>query len=453
MLGKTADRHQRDLFRPMLIDFIDRNHELVLLANKIDWAYLEKEFSKFYSDTGKPSEPIRLMAGCLILKQMYNLGDETVAEAWVTNPYMQYFCGEAFFRHKFPCDPSDFVHFRRRIGEEGVNIIFQHSIRLHGKDAEEDLVVSDTTVQGNNTTFPTDAKLYKKVIDRCVAIARLESLPLRQSYSRVSKSLVRQTQGRANPKKKKVADSAQRKLRTIAGRLVRELARNLSGELLSKYADELGQLGRVLSQTKDSKDKVYSLHKPYTACIAKGKASHNYEFGNKVGLVATANAQIIVAIQAFPGNPNDSRTIEPLVAQMQGNGLKLPGTLAYDRGGRGPKEIHGVNIITPGKPKKSDSKYERAKKRKPFRRRAAIEPLIGHLKSDFRMQENFLKGMLSSTVNAMLSATAWNLKKLMRKLKDFCLFFYYWKILPNLTEDESRIKIRKKIMVGACARF
>ena len=196
MLGKPQDRQQRDLFRPMLIDFIDPSHELVLLSSKIDWAYLEKELSKFYSDTGKPSEPIRLMVGCLILKQMYNLGDEKLPEAWVMNPYIQYFCGEPVFRHKFPCDPSDFVHFRKRIGEEGVNIIFRHSVTLHGKDAEEKLVVSDTTVQGNNTTFPTDAKLYKKVIDRCVSIVKVEGLPLRQSYSKVSKNLVRQTQAR-----------------------------------------------------------------------------------------------------------------------------------------------------------------------------------------------------------------------------------------------------------------
>lgn len=433
MLGKPQDRQQRDLFRPMLIDFIDPSHELVLLSRKIDWAYLEKEFSKFYSDTGKPSEPIRFMVGCLILKQLFNLGDDKLPSAWVMNPYMQYFCGEAVFHHKFPCDPSDFVHFRKRIGEEGMNIIFRHSITLHGKDAEEKLVVSDTTVQGNNTTFPTDAKLYKKVIDRCVSIVKVEGLPLRQSYSKVSKNLVRQTQGRTNPRRKKGAASAQRKLKTIAGRLVRELLRNMSEEQRMKYSAELEVFNRVLSQEKDSKDKVYSIHKPYTACIAKGKADHNYEFGNKVGLISTANTQIIVAIQAFPGNPHDNRTIGPLVEQMQRNGLPLPTTLAYDRGGRGPKNVCGVEIITPGKPKASVTKYDKAKKRKPFRRRAAIEPQIGHLKKDFRMQENFLMGMVSSTVNAMLAATAWNLKKLMRKLKGIFYFLYYWKILPSLT--------------------
>jgi len=136
----------------------------------------------------------------------------------------------------------------------------------------------------------------------------------------------------------------------------------------------------------------------------------------KVGIISTAKRQIIVAVKAFMGNPHDSKTIEPLLEQMEANGRRLPEEIAYDRGGRGRKEIHGVKILTPGKPLKTDTPYRKAKKRKPFRRRAAIEPLIGHLKTDHRMQDNFLWGSVSSTVNAMLAATAWNLKKLMREL-------------------------------------
>ena len=158
---------EQELFRPLLSDFIDMDHELVLLSEKIDWTYFEREFSPLYSKRGCPSIPIRLMVGCLMLKHLYNYGDETLARAWVMNPYMPYFCGEAFFQHRFPCGPSDFVHFRKRIGEKGVRKIFQYSVSLFGGLSEEDLVVSDTTVQGNNTAFPTDAGLYKKVIDGC----------------------------------------------------------------------------------------------------------------------------------------------------------------------------------------------------------------------------------------------------------------------------------------------
>jgi IS5 family transposase len=174
MLGKTKDQRQRDLFNPMLVDFIDMNHELVLLAGKIDWQYFEKEFAPLYSNIGKKSMPVRLMVGSLILKRLYYLGDETLVKEWEMNPYMQYFCGESTFKHKFPCDPSDFVHFRKRIGEEGIEKIFIHSVKIHGKDAENTKAVSDTTVQENNVTFPTDAKPAKKITVSTEALAKID---------------------------------------------------------------------------------------------------------------------------------------------------------------------------------------------------------------------------------------------------------------------------------------
>ena len=424
MIGKSPSRIEPELFRPQLSGFIDMSHELVLLSEQIDWKYFEKEFGVLYSEKGKPSVPIRTLVGCLMLKHLYNLGDETVAVAWVSNPYMQYFTGEAFFQHKFPFDPSEFVHFRHRIGASGINTIFQYSVRLHGKDAEEKLVVSDTTVQGNNTTFPTDAKLYKKVVDGCNRIARQEGVRQRQTYAKKTKALMRATHNAQNPKRRKKALSAQRQLKTIAGRQVRELERMLGVEVKKKYADVLGIYHRILTQERTSKDKIYSPHKPYTACIAKGKAGKPYEFGNKIGMITTAKSRIITAILAFEGNPNDGKTIEPLLQQMEDNNQKLPERLAYDRGGRGAREIKGVKIILPGKSKAADTPHEKAKKRYPFRRRAGIEPHFGHLKSDYRMQENYLHGKSSSTINAMLAATAWNLKKLMRKLRLLCADFW-----------------------------
>src|SRR5690554_4595686 len=174
MLGNSPNQDQRDMFNPHLKDFIDLRHELVQLADKIDWKYFEDTFSVLYSHTGKPSMPIRFMVGCLLLKRIYNLGDETLATSWVMNPYMQYFTGSAYFEHRFPCDPSDFVHFRHRIGESGIEKIFFYSIQAHGPSVKSAMVLSDTTVQENNTTFPTDAKLAKKIIDKCNTIARQE---------------------------------------------------------------------------------------------------------------------------------------------------------------------------------------------------------------------------------------------------------------------------------------
>jgi transposase, IS5 family len=433
MLGKSKVQNQRNIFSPLLSDFIDKGHELVLLAHKIDWKYFEKEFSCLYSNVGQSSMPIRLMVGCLMLKRIYNIGDETLSEAWIMNPYMQYFCGESTFQHKFPCDPSDFVHFRKRIGEEGVQKIFVYSIKLHGKDAYSKSVLSDTTVQENNISFPTDSKLAKKIIDHCNKIAQKEGVEQRQNYKRVSKQLLRDTFNSKHPKRKKKAKKSQSHLKTIAGRLIRELERELGSEVLKMYQAELEKYKQILAQQKHDKNKIYSLHKPFTACIAKGKAHKEYEFGNKVGLMLNPNSLVILGIEAFEGNPHDSKTIEPLLNQIEETLCYQPEEVVYDRGGRGQSEINGVKIATPTKPLKRDSHYQKQKKRKKFRRRAAIEPVIGHLKSDFRMGQNYLKGEKSPRINAFLAATGWNLKKLMKKLKKKLknLFYLIFPQTPN----------------------
>ena len=418
MIGKSDPKKQCDLFRPMLVDFIDRNHELVLLADKMEWSHLEKELSGYYSRSGRPSMPIRLMVGCLLLKRIYNLGDETLAEAWKMNPYMQYFCGMTHFEHHFPCDPSDFVHFRKRMGEEGIEKIFTYSVLIHGKNAREKQVLSDTTVQENNTTFPTDAKLAKRVIDKCNRLAKETGVEQRQTYARVSKRLLRDTFNPKHPKRAAKARKAGKKLRTIAGRLVRELERGLLPEQLNAYRDTLDLYGRVIGQKRSDRDKIYSIHKFFTACIAKGKAHKQYEFGNKIGLFTTSKTLIITAIKAFEGNPHDGKTIGPLLEQAAKNNLTVPEEVVYDRGGRGQVKINGTTVSTPdGRPSKRDTEYERKKKRKKFRRRAAIEPVIGHLKSDFRMGQNFLHGKNSPQINAFLAAAGWNLKKMMLQLK------------------------------------
>jgi IS5 family transposase len=364
-----------------------------------------------------------MMIGCLLLKQIYNLGDETIAEAWVGSPYMQYFCGEAHFQHKFPFDPSDFVHFRKRIGETGFEKIFAYSVSLHGKSASQaKLVLSDTTVQENNTTFPTDAKLCKKIIDNCNKIAEQESIAQRQRYTHESKQLVRATHNSKHPKRAKKAKKAGKKLKTIAGRLVRELERNLNDTQIADYQNKLDMYTKVIEQKKADKSKIYSLHKPFTQCIAKGKAHKPYEFGNKVGLIVTGTGRgkckVILATKVFINeNPYDGNTILPLLEQMKINNIALPQELVYDRGGKGKSEINGVKIIIPSNPKKSDTASQKQQKREKCRRRAAIEPIIGHLKTDFGMEQNYLMGKAGAQINALLSATAWNLKKYMEKLK------------------------------------
>ena len=201
MTGKLPENHQRDMFRTVLKDFINPKHELVLLANTIDWQYFEREFSQYFSEkSGRPSVPIRVMIGCLMLKQMYNLGDDSLPIRWEMDVYFQYFCGMTFFEHKFPFDPSDFVHFRKRIGIAGFEKIFAYSVQLHGAEVvkQAKFVLSDTTVQENNTTFPTDAKICKKVIDKCNQIADNECIQQCQKFTKESKKLGLMDKSEAN---------------------------------------------------------------------------------------------------------------------------------------------------------------------------------------------------------------------------------------------------------------
>jgi IS5 family transposase len=319
------------------------------------------------------------------------------------------------------------VHFRKRIGEGGIEKIFAYSVLMHDtKMNTSNFVLSDTTVQENNTTFPTDAKLCKKVIDYCNKIAKNEDIKQRQRYTKISKQLVRNTYNGKHPKRAKTAKKSQRQLKTISLRLIRELERNFTTEQKELYKESMTLYTRVVTQKKSDTDKIYSIHKPFTRCIAKGKAHRQYEFGNKVGLITTSNKgkKVITAIKTFLQTPYDGHTIEPLLEQMENNRQKLPQELVYDRGGRGKSEIRGVKISIPSNPKKSDTTYQKQVKRKKFRTRAAIEPIIGHLKTDFRMAQNYFHGESGPQINAFLSATAWNLKKMMEILKQKLTFYF-----------------------------
>ena len=421
MVGKLPDTNQRELFRPLLTDMINKNHPLALLADAIDWHYFEKEFISLYSTVGQSGVPIRLMVGCLMLKHLYNLGDETLAKAWIENPYMQYFCGMRCFEHTFPFDPSDFCHFRKRIGEDGFEKIFSYSVKIHGKEAtgkSSSWHLSDTTVQENNTTFPTDAKLCKKVIDKCNKISKTQNIKLRRSYTRESKQLLRDTYNSNHPKRSKQAKKARKRLRTIANIQLRDLERKMTPFQRTDFQESLALFKRAVNQEKNDKDKIYSLHKPFTKCIAKGKAHKPYEFGNKAGIITTGKPgrKIITAAKAFVENLFDGHTIDPLLNQMENNNLILPKEIIYDRGGKGKSEIRGVKILTPDKGKKTDTPYQKQRKRKKFRSRAGIEPIIGHLKTDFRLAQNYLHDECGIQINLFMAATAWNLKKFMEIL-------------------------------------
>ncbi len=427
MLGKSPSQNQKNLFKPLLVEFINPDHPLVVLAQRIPWKELEQDFSGFYSHTGTPSKPVRLMVGLLILKQVYNLGDEPLMEEWVRDPYFQFFCGEAEFQWQPPCDPSDLVHFRKRIGKEGVEKIFALSVRMQGKDLKSNDILVDTTAQEKNITYPVDSKQYRKVIGKCNDIAKKEGVVLRQSYKRTVKALLLDLRFAHHPKRKKLAVKAQKKLRTIAGRITRDLERKMDNTLREQYREQLDLFYRVVKQNKHDKDKIYSLHEPSVACIAKGKSHKPYEFGAKASVAHIPGRNIIVGVKSFAGNPNDTQTLEPTLEHVEQTTGRTYKYAIVDRGYPGKSKVGETQIIRPGSPKAKTESQKRWMRSK-CRSRAAIEPVISHLKYDHRMIRNYLKGVIGDEINLLMAASAFNFKRLLRKIELEIIFAQYFRI-------------------------
>ena len=416
---------------------LDHVHPLYILAHHIRWRIFEDSFRKHYSeDFGAPAKPIRLMVALLILKHVRNLSDESVVEQWSENAYYQYFSGEKVFACKAPCVPTELVEFRKRIGEEGVELILKESIEVNGKDGKEKDGTTDTTVQEKNITFPTDSKLHKKIIDRCKKIAEKEDLELRQAYTRTIKKLSLDQRFRHQAKNQAKARKADKKIKTIAGRLVRELERKLPAS--NPSLTDLELFKNILSQKRDDKQKIYSLHEPHTQCISKGKEYKKYEFGSKVSITRTKTTGVIIGAINIPKNDYDAHTLEPALEQQQ----RLTGHVLendfVDRGYRGVKMVLGTNIIVPSN-HPSLSAYQKQKLRKGFRRRAAIEPAISHLKSDHRLSRNFYKGLFGDTINVMLAAAGMNFKRMMNKWKKLSSFLFFVRWITRLFHDLVRL--------------
>ena len=278
------------------------------------------------------------------------------------------------FTPSAPCASSELVHFRKRIGKEGIELIFQESIRVNNEeDAEDhhhDTAFIDSTVQEKNITYNTDAKLHKKIVKKVLGIVKKLGLLLRQSYE----GNLSWQRFRNHPNNRKKALKADRRLRTIAGILVRELKRNLKGNY--DYDKLLGIFENILSQRRNSRKKIYSIHEPEVQCICNGKEHKKYEFGNKVSIIRSVTG-IILGAMSFR-NGYDGHTIGSSWEQVEWlTGLKIK-VMAGDRGYRGKKKINGMKIIIPDVPKKSDSRYQKQKKHKLFCKRAGIEPTISH---------------------------------------------------------------------------
>lgn len=397
---------------------LDQRHELYRLTEAIDWQGIEDDFEGFYSDMGRPGLPIRRMAGLLILKQVQNLSDERVCEYWRESPYAQYFCGEVHFQWGLPCEPSELVHFRKRIGERGVKRLFMASLQLHKDkiEAEDELVV-DTTVQEANVTYPTETKLREQVIKRLWRMGKKEGIEWERSYRFTLSGLSKRARSRSN-RCVKDRRKAILKLRTVGRDLLRQYRSEASIEAVRKNWKVLETMDRILTQSfsEPANERVHSLHDPDVRCIAKGKAHKPYEWGRKAGFGMLAKSTLVVGVASFRDNLYDGDTLAKTLASAHTCAGKLFGSCLVDRGYKGQTRVGPTEVIQPYRIGLSNrNAYQKRKHRKRMNRRAAIEPIIGHLKTDHRMAKCYLKGYLGSVSNAYLAAMAWNLKMWMRE--------------------------------------
>lgn len=421
-MTKPRDERQKDLFRPPLDQIIAMDHPLVRLAQTIDWDFIDQRFGAVYRQgPGQPPLPTRLVAGLFILKHMHNLSDEALCARWVENPYYQYLCGEQVFRHDLPFDRSSITRWRQRLGDEALAALLQESLAVaHKTEAisttDLERVVVDTTVQPKAIAHPTDARLVHRALEKLVALAKAEGVPLRQSYLRVAKRAAIMVGRYAHAHQFKRMRRALKFLRTRLGRIIRDIRRKtaMHPALADRFERLLGLASRVRLQDHCQRGhKVYALHAPEVECIGKGKARAPYEFGCKVSITTPVTSpkggQFVLHATALHGNPYDGHTLGPMIAATQAITGVEPKRIHVDKGYRGHNHPNRFKVWISGQVRRTTKALRREMKR-----RAAIEPVIGHVKAEHRMDRNYLKGRDGDRINAVLAAAGYNFSLLIR---------------------------------------
>ena len=410
----TLHQAQREMFRVELEQLVDAGHPLVKLGQQMDWAGFEERLGATYAPAnGAPGRSTRLLVALHYLKYQHDLSDEAVVQQWVENPYWQHFSGEQFFQHELPIDPSSMTRWRQRLGEAGAEAMLKETIatglRMKAiKPTQLQRVNVDTTVQTKAVRFPTDARLYQRATERLVKTARAGGLKIKQSYERVGPQLLMRQSRYAHARQMNRARACTRKLRTHLGRVIREILRQQPAPtgLLQQL---LVTAERIHTQQRTDPSKVYSVHEPEICCIAKGKAGKKYEFGNKASVATTSRGGWLLGALSQPDNPYDGHTLGAQLTQVR----RLVGEKVQEahvdmgyrgHGYTGPETVH-IDKRRRGSTPKRLWRW--------MKRRAAVEPTIGHLKGEHRLERNRLKGTTGDAINAILSAAAMNFQKLL----------------------------------------
>jgi IS5 family transposase len=421
MPPKSPPSKQPELFRSALLSLVDRRHALVRLADLIEWERFAAAFGPLYRDgVGRPGLPTRLMVGLHLIKHMDGLSDEAACMRFLDSPYVQLFCGETHFQHALPLDRSSLSRWRKRIGPERLELLLAETLATAQRAGAAEpkhfeRVTIDTTVQPKAVTHPTDSKLLHRGIEILRRLARRHGIALRQSYTRVSTHARREVAKLIHRGRHREAERVVRRMRTWLGRLARDITRKIASAadaVRDAFTTPLDRIAHLLRQRREDRvrAKLYSLHAPEVECIGKGKAQVRYEFGMKVS-IATTNAvapggQFVLGARALPGNPYDGHTLADQIAQTE----RVTGVAverAYvDRGYRG-HDADKARVFVSGQKRGVTPTIRRE-----IRRRAAIEPVIGHMKEDGHLGRNFLAGATGDAINLILAATGHNLRLL-----------------------------------------
>lgn len=427
---------------------LNPKHELLILAGKIDWQGIAEELRPSYSKIGRNGKPIRLMVGIHILKHMHNMSDDDAVKRLAGDVYWMAFCGinEPFGSEDWePLNPSTMTKFRNRIGVEGVQKI-EAVVRdqlLVEKRISPKSEFADTTAMEKNVAYPTDTNLLDngrkrilkgfkrlKELGRKIKIGRTFARKARKALLEIAKlghgrqeriqkaaedliayaKAVLEQVPEATRKAKRHKDSdTQEKIEAVQEqiRIDAELLRRVIEQTVARYAGH------------HVKNKVYSLHEPQVACIAKGKRGKPNEYGSKISLAIDKNG-FVVTHQEYDYNVGDNTTLEAAVCGWESATGQVPKNLGADRSYHLPEysdkvnEVKRIAIPSLGKKKHPDSRKKYFRKLQ--RKRAAIEPVISHLKQDHRMDRCRYKGFEGDQINVSMAVTAWNLRKWMRQM-------------------------------------
>lgn len=426
------------MYETLFSDVLNPEHELLRAAGIIDWDGLHEVLSGYYSPLGRQGKPIRLMVGIHILKHRYNCSDERAVEMLHENAYWQCFCGFNSFQGGQILEASSLVKFRNRIGTEGMKQIEAVLLKAWSEMGlvKTRRVAVDTTAQPKNIAYPTDADLLHRIREKIVKQVKrvCEEVTLRKpfrSYCRTGKKLLIGIKKfyRRNPESRKEAIE---ELKEITRHVV-EQAAGVVNSLYSRGFKEAGQklnclvsLGkRVIDQTKQvlsgesPRKRIYSLHEPGVAVIKKGKSHPDCEFGSIVALSKNDDGLILSHVE-YQHNVADVKTLGRVITGIKKNIGKSPREVTADRGfdqslkkQENCRRRWGVKRMAI--PKKGKTPHPRSKEswfQKALKQRVKIEPIIGHLKCDHRLNRCRYKGAVGDTVNVVWATLAWNTKKI-----------------------------------------